>query len=524
MILTKTNAFWFFVALIGGGAGVILIKFLSTNPWHAAIVAAGVVMALAIYYILNDEDAPEEEGDNVYYLGLLFTLISLMMSLLESFEGIVDGGEISKTEILTLLENFGIALMSTIVGIAGRVAVQNWQGTDASGRARFSGGPPAVYRPPVRADPGDLERFNRHLLGRIASDLTQGANAMARFHRIVRSHASDTDEFLDNHRKTLVHESIEFRDMLQHNAEKFSDDIRVQSTGAVAAVVDSLSALVEQVDALAKKQQASSEKCLKEISDITQSYRDEISALNSQSLDALRRNFETAASKAASLPEQVQSAHDNYLGEVREETRSHREEIRSTSDELVRSVQENLSRMAQQSIAAVQGIVDGSRLISAEFDRLKAGLGEAGSAGVELGDSVQRTAKAASVLESDFDKLRETLQSIDAGTEAMKTTVSTLVELDTMVRASRDTAEAASALRSIAEAMQRVSAEGSDATERAANAAKSLRSLTEDVKAIIEEARDAANALRTLSDEAQRQTKALQGGKGLLSGIFGRRR
>ncbi len=30
--------------------------------------------------MLNDEDAPEEEGDNVYYLGLLFTLLSLMFS------------------------------------------------------------------------------------------------------------------------------------------------------------------------------------------------------------------------------------------------------------------------------------------------------------------------------------------------------------------------------------------------------------------------------------------------------------
>ena len=49
---------------------------MSDDAWHAALVAAGVVIALAVYYVLNDEDAPEEEGDNVYYLGLLFTLIS----------------------------------------------------------------------------------------------------------------------------------------------------------------------------------------------------------------------------------------------------------------------------------------------------------------------------------------------------------------------------------------------------------------------------------------------------------------
>ena len=523
-MLTKTTALWFFVALFGGGTGVFLTKLLSDEPWHAAIVAAGVVLALTIYYILNDEDAPEEEGDNVYYLGLLFTLISLMISLLESFDGIVEGDEISKGAILALLENFGIALISTIFGIAGRVAVQNWQRTSTADRARFPDGLPKRHLPPVGADPGDLERFNRHLLGRIASDLTQGANALARFHRIVRGHASETDDFLSNHGKTLVRESIEFRDTLQQNAASFSEDLKAQSTDAVATVADSLRVLVDQVDVMAKRQQEASEKCLKEIRDVTQSYRDEISALNSQSLDALRENFETAASKAVSLSEHVQSSHDSYLGEIRDATRSNREEVRSTSDELVRTVQESLNLMVQQANTAVQGISDASNLLRSEFDRLKAGLGEASSAGVELGDSVQKVAKVTTVLESDVDRLRETLQSVNSGTEAMKTTVSTLVELDTMVRAGRDTVESASALRSIANAMRKVSEEGSDVAEKAADAAKSLKSLTEDVKVTISEAGVAADALRLLTIEAQQQTKALRRDRGLLSGIFGQRR
>ena len=69
----RTNAMWFFVALLGGGAGVWWTKSAGASAWFAAMVAATVVLALAIYYIFNDEDAPEEEGDNVYYLGLLFS-------------------------------------------------------------------------------------------------------------------------------------------------------------------------------------------------------------------------------------------------------------------------------------------------------------------------------------------------------------------------------------------------------------------------------------------------------------------
>ena len=128
---------WFFVALLGGGAGVWWTKSAFANAWFAAMAAAGVVLALIIYYMLNDEDAPEAEGDNVYYLGLLFTLISLMFTLVELFGPDIDAVR-NAEKIPDLLKNFGIALSSTVVGIAGRVAVQNWQLTGSAGRPEFA--------------------------------------------------------------------------------------------------------------------------------------------------------------------------------------------------------------------------------------------------------------------------------------------------------------------------------------------------------------------------------------------------
>ena len=70
-MMKRTNALWFFFAFLGGGAVVLWTKSAVANAWFAAMVAAGVVLALTIYYMFNDEDAPEEEGDNVYYLGKL---------------------------------------------------------------------------------------------------------------------------------------------------------------------------------------------------------------------------------------------------------------------------------------------------------------------------------------------------------------------------------------------------------------------------------------------------------------------
>ena len=138
------NALWFFVALFGGGAAIWWTKSVSEDAWIAAAVAAGVVLLLTVYYVLNNENAPEEEGDNVYYLGLLYTLLSLMFALVELF-GSGSGAARDPDNIHTLLEHFGIALTSTVVGIAGRVAVQNWQ------RAGFAAEPDLTPRP---AGPG----------------------------------------------------------------------------------------------------------------------------------------------------------------------------------------------------------------------------------------------------------------------------------------------------------------------------------------------------------------------------------
>ena len=152
----RTNALWFFVALLGGGAGVWWTKSAFSNAWIAATVAAGVVLALIAYYMLNDEDAPEEEGDNVYYLGLLFTLISLMFTLVELFGSDTDAVR-NVEKIRVLLENFGIALTSTIVGIAagsqcrtgnepGLREDQNLPRTRRSRRSRLRAQPPGTSR------------------------------------------------------------------------------------------------------------------------------------------------------------------------------------------------------------------------------------------------------------------------------------------------------------------------------------------------------------------------------------------
>ena len=467
-----TNAFWFFVALFGGGVGVWWTKSAVPDPWFAAFVAAGVVLALAIYYVLNDEDAPEEEGDNVYYLGLLFTLISLMFTLLELFAGDADG-ERNAEKIRALLENFGIALTSTIAGIACRVAVQNWQRAGSGENPKFAESGAVPVLPPSGASSRDIERFNRHLLGMIARDLTQGANALARFHRIVRSHASDTEDHLRNHSETLKRESAAFKDTLQRNAETFAEELRSEARSTLDAVGGSLGAAAKQAEALLKQIESAHDDYLAELRDVTRSFHDEIRSASGQSLDALKRNFDAAAKQSLSLTQNVSAAHER-MGEI--------------------------------------------------LDRLGSGLEDASDASAAFSSSAHKAAKSTVVLGSDIEKLRTAIAAVHTGAEAMTGVVDAMSELHACIGAGRDTEKTAAAVQRIGETLRTITVEGAAATKQAEKAAEVFDAFEQSLRTTEEEMRRAGEALRVLADEAEARADTLRQGPGSGFRLWNRNR
>ena len=404
-MVMSTNASWFFVALFAGGAAVWLTKSVIANAWFAAAVAAGVVFLLMGYYLLNHEGTPEEKGDNVYYLGLLFTLFSLMFTLVELFGS--DTNLVHDTEkIRVLLKNFGIALTSTVAGIAGRVALQNWQ-PPMSERTLGITGDMLTTAPPlgIQGTPKDIEGFNRHLLGRIARDLTQGANALARFHRIVRSHASDSNELLRNHSAMLKQESSEFRDTLQSNADSFALDLKSQAESALQVLGGSLDTVAQQTEALLGHLQSSHDVYLAENRANTRKFLNEIQSTTGKNLDALRWNFEAAAKQSLSLAQNLTGAYeqiDKALGEF--EGRIGR----------VTDANEALGDNANKAAKSAS-------LLEMEIEKLRAALFEPAAKLTELLDTftgsirtaeteAQRAAEALRVLASEAETRAETLR------------------------------------------------------------------------------------------------------------------
>lgn len=108
----------------------------SDFQWHGAVWS---VIVIFLYFLIAWSPSwngnfsgkfkistdPEIVGDNCYYLGFVFTLVSLAVTLYRllpaGFETPTSGTLVSDVEILDVISGFGIALVSTIVGIALRV-------------------------------------------------------------------------------------------------------------------------------------------------------------------------------------------------------------------------------------------------------------------------------------------------------------------------------------------------------------------------------------------------------------------
>lgn len=104
----------FAIAAIGGFVGIFYMK---THDWPARDVAIIAVLAMLVYgavayRIPLVQMRLDRLGDNFYYLGFIYTLASLSAALMQLNNEI---------DVQPLLGSFGIALITTIFGISGRV-------------------------------------------------------------------------------------------------------------------------------------------------------------------------------------------------------------------------------------------------------------------------------------------------------------------------------------------------------------------------------------------------------------------
>jgi ElaB/YqjD/DUF883 family membrane-anchored ribosome-binding protein len=108
------NGLLFFAVVLSGAGYIVFSKLNGFGAVQVTLVpvlimvAYALVLGLARLFRLRDD----QSGDNLYYMGFLFTLTSLAVSLYQfSAEGSAE----------QIVQNFGIAIGSTIAGITLRI-------------------------------------------------------------------------------------------------------------------------------------------------------------------------------------------------------------------------------------------------------------------------------------------------------------------------------------------------------------------------------------------------------------------
>ena len=182
---------------LAGCAYIILAKLSDIGPFYVTFVPVGIMLAYAllIYLARGLRLRDDQSGDNIYYMGFLFTLTSLGVSLYQ-FTASRAAEEI--------VQNFGIAIGSTITGIGLRVIFNQ-----------------------MRRDPVEIERMMRLELAEAA--------------RRVRRELDSTVVEFAYHRRTAQQGAV---DSFNHVVEKF-DEIVARFVASLEETTAKLSAPLE---------------------------------------------------------------------------------------------------------------------------------------------------------------------------------------------------------------------------------------------------------------------------------------
>ncbi|MYJ74082.1 MAG: hypothetical protein F4089_02820, partial [Gammaproteobacteria bacterium] len=205
----------FLTALVTGAAAIVLSRWIVSGLAGAvvAVVAAiAAITVLGIYYWKQADVDSHQAGDDLYYLGLLFTLVSLSIALWQLF--VWNPGEELEARTHGLIGNFGIALFSTVAGIVGRILLQD-RSREPPGEEVVDEDPTTGQGEPLRGTGLGDEALHAEFaesMRALRDELREARNAFSHFTRMTLTQADQTK----THTQVL---SREFNERLETQAQ-----------------------------------------------------------------------------------------------------------------------------------------------------------------------------------------------------------------------------------------------------------------------------------------------------------------
>ena len=312
---------WMFVGFLAVGAGwIVALKSLGIGvpvgnggapPMSIALSATGPPVLLIIIYMFYAVKAERFKGreywaaDNLYYLGFLYTLTSLSVSIAQF--------SVDQSNIGIITSNFGIALATTIVGLALRIVMsQLRQDATEFERQAHQELSRAVQQFRTRLDDStrSLDGFNRDLMANVRKNTDELAQR--------------TTELLDMHGRR-------YAEMLERMSAGLKDAaialLQTATTvnGQVGATVKALQRLNQRIDAIETPSDLLERKLAPAAAALGRLIDESIAHLDAGTarFDRLQAALETALSHydhLNTLLGQLNQAHGNQVANVLRET------------------------------------------------------------------------------------------------------------------------------------------------------------------------------------------------------------
>ncbi len=117
----------FVLHLLIGITAILFFAYYESYPFYYSVIALFIVMAMyfAFSYKFSRSVQADTVGDSNYYLGFIFTLMALVMTLVFKFR-VIEGEDF---KVVGLIQEFGVAMVTTLVGLIARIYISQFSVT-----------------------------------------------------------------------------------------------------------------------------------------------------------------------------------------------------------------------------------------------------------------------------------------------------------------------------------------------------------------------------------------------------------
>ena len=235
----------FLLAFGGGTVAIVVIRTILPHLGGAVLATLIAVLAIVALGLRSRRaESRAQAGDDLYYLGLLFTLVSLIWALVQLF--ILDAGESdAAARTNQLVGNFGIALVSTVAGIVGRILFQG-------GIGAMSASPAAAAEAAAAEREDELRRVHAEAAREVRDQAWQARDALSHFTRMTLTQAEET-------RRHTERLALEFNQHMKELAEAGLTETSKAWQEVAATMRRDAEQLTRNIDAAVKEAAARTE-------------------------------------------------------------------------------------------------------------------------------------------------------------------------------------------------------------------------------------------------------------------------